>query len=133
MKTPRDILFERHRAAEPKLDAIRQEVVAQLSATPTRTPPDICLGDSIRRFLFSFRWHLAGMSAAWLMVVILNMDHSANATARIATENIPSPRQILTALQKNRRELLQFTESPVAAPAALPARRSEFQSSSAMA
>ena len=27
MKTPRDILLERHQAASPKLDAIRREIV----------------------------------------------------------------------------------------------------------
>ena len=31
MKTPRDILFERHRAAVPLLDSIRAEVVSRLS------------------------------------------------------------------------------------------------------
>ena len=133
MKTPRDILFERHRTAEPKLDAIRQGVVANLSSTPTRTLSDNTMAISVRHLLLSLRWHLAGMSAAWLVIVILNMSNSTPATARITGENIPSPRQILTALQKNRRELLQFSESPVAARTALPARRSEFKSSSAMA
>ncbi len=31
MKTPRDILFARHQAAAPKLDAIRRSVLAGLN------------------------------------------------------------------------------------------------------
>ena len=31
MKTPREILLARHRAAEPRLDAIRQAVVGELN------------------------------------------------------------------------------------------------------
>ena len=31
MKTPREILFHRHRSVEPKLDAIRQEAVAAVT------------------------------------------------------------------------------------------------------
>jgi predicted DNA-binding protein YlxM (UPF0122 family) len=36
MKTPRDILFARHQAAAPKLDAIRREVVAELNNQETK-------------------------------------------------------------------------------------------------
>ena len=33
MKTPREVLFEQHQAAEPKLDAIREKVVAGVAQT----------------------------------------------------------------------------------------------------
>ena len=33
MKTPREILLERHRDAEPKLDAIRRETLSKLERT----------------------------------------------------------------------------------------------------
>jgi hypothetical protein len=36
MKTPREILFARHQAATPKLDALRREVVAGLNHQDTR-------------------------------------------------------------------------------------------------
>ena len=39
MKTPRQILLERHRAAETKLDRIRQDVVAQSIAPSRVTKP----------------------------------------------------------------------------------------------
>src|SRR6266702_2929311 len=73
MKTPREVLFERHQSAEPKLDAIRQAAVAALGqrraevrvresvsepCAPRRTsalrPAD---RPGVRELLLSFRWH----------------------------------------------------------------------------
>ena len=34
MKTPREILLARHRATEPKLDALRESVLAGIKTTP---------------------------------------------------------------------------------------------------
>jgi len=120
MKTPREILLQRHQAVEPKLDAVRRNALAAL-ARPG-------LAQSWRTFVFSLRWHLAGMSAVWMAVLLLNLDSPPGPTAVIARDKIPTARVILAALLENRRELLELTEMPAASePAALPPRRSEIQ------
>ncbi|MGI8966819.1 MAG: hypothetical protein ACR2H1_12140, partial [Limisphaerales bacterium] len=88
----------------------------------------------LRSPFFSLRWHLAGMSAAWLLVAVLNFDHSSAPTANIARENSPSSEQRVMALRENRRQLAALLESPgnfaepIPAPRIfIPRRRSEVQ------
>ena len=116
MKTPREILLQRHQAAEPKLDAIREKVVwegrrvaigeskvADKATLPTRY---------WHEFFFSLRWHLAGMGAAWLLIILLNLNvgHSTTLASAVPAAKIPPPQIILAALRENRRELLQLIQ-----------------------
>lgn len=144
MKTPREILFERHQAAEPKLDAIRQMILdrrRRREEADSRGGSPVRLLKSaatLRELLLSVRWHLAGMSAAWLVAALLNVDHSSASATPTARQHTASPRQILTALRENRRQLLELIGSsitePVPAPRTLvPQRRGELQSATAMA
>lgn len=132
MKTPRQFLFERHRSAEPKLDAIREFVVAaarddQTATTPATTPtPPFTLRDLLQ----SCRWHLAGLGAAWLVVLVLNLDRPTDATVNLPREEIPAPRQLLASLQAYRRQLFELLDRPPAEPAAAPPRRSQLRSPS---
>ena len=120
MKTPKEILLQRHQAVEPKLDAVRRNALASLER------PD--LAQSWRAFVFSLRWHLAGMSAVWIAVLLLNLGSPGGSTVVIAQDKIPTARVLLEALLKNRRELMELTEMPAAsAPPSLPPRRSEIQ------
>ena len=98
MKTPREVLFGQHHAAEPKLDAIRQEVVAGLApdatVRATRMPPVAprrasALEAGWRQFWWSLRWHLAGLSAAWLVVMALSLGSTP---APASEKPAPSPR-----------------------------------------
>ena len=117
MKTPRELLFERHRAAEPKLDTLRQKTVSRLAKAPavnSQTGPS-APRSSWRDLLLSLRWHLAGLSAAWLLVLVLNIDHSQASSSVLAKQNIPSPQQLLTALRENRRQVLELTGARVVA------------------
>ena len=125
MKTPREILFERHQAAEPKLDAIRRMAVATLGdpgrAKAGDSPAVADRGGNWREFLLSLRWHLAGMSAVWLMIVLLNLNvgHSVSLASAVPVGKIPSAQIILASLRENRRELLetiQSSESPEVRP-----------------
>ncbi len=92
-----------------------------------------------REILYSLRWHLAGMSAAWLVVALLNLGPSPAPTTIISTqENSPSPRQLLMALRENRRQLLELIEPPVTEPAPpprapVPPPRSELRPATVMA
>jgi hypothetical protein len=124
MKTPRELLLQRHQTVEPKLDAVRRNALAALSES--HTPASFA--QSWREFVFSLRWHLAGMGAVWIAVLLLNVGSPPGSTVVIARDKIPPARVILEALLKNRRELLDLTETPpLGEPPALPPRRSEIQ------
>ena len=132
MKTPREILLERHQTAETKLDAVRQKALADLAQSPARERSLPGVPASWRDFVLSLRWHLAGVSAIWLAVVLLNIDHSPSPAASIAKDKIPSLQQLLTSLRENHRQLLEMMEPPVNEPASIPPRRSERQSPAVM-
>ena len=116
MKTPREVLLQRHRATEPKLDAIREKVVweGRRVAVPESKVTDKATLPTRhwREFFFSLRWHLAGMGAVWLVIGLLNLSvgHSAGLAAAIPRGKIPSPRIILASLRENRRELLELIQ-----------------------
>lgn len=99
MKTPREILLQRHQAAAPKLDAIRAAVVAGLARPPARETI------SWRDFVRSLRWHLAAMSAVWVVVGVLNLSASPGVVASIRRDKISSPQQLWASLRENRRLL----------------------------
>jgi hypothetical protein len=129
MKTPREVLLGQHQAAEHKLDAIREKVVADLApdapVRATRMPPAVprrasALQAGWRQFWWSLRWHLAGLSAAWLVVMALSMDTTPAPRHAMARRDAPSPRQLLAALRENQRQLLELIEAPAAEPAPAP-------------
>ena len=134
MKTLKELLLERHRAAEPGLDLARGAFLARLGSL--RSP----LRRERRGFehvwcenILPLRWHLAGMSAVWLVVLLLNVEPSPAPDRPIAKESLPTPRQLFTSLRQNRREILELTESPPVAPIPLPPRRSEVLPATAIA
>jgi type II secretory pathway component PulM len=126
MKTPREVLFGQHQAAERKLDAIRMKVVAGLAPDApvyaSRMPPVVprrasALESGWRQFLWSLRWHLAGLSAAWLVVMTLTIDPTPAPTRGVARQDVPSQRQLLAALRENQRQLRELIGAPAAEPA----------------
>jgi hypothetical protein len=137
MKTPRELLLERHRSMEQKLDKIRHQAVATVKAQRSLPSTSAANADGWREFFLSMRWHLAGLGAAWLVVAWLNTDRSAEPTAVARQENAPAPRQFWTALRENRRQLREMMEIPptesAPAPEVLPQRRGERPSETAMA
>jgi len=122
MKAPREILLRQHQTAEPKLDAIRRTVVAeQLDNKATKEQGRKlnfvswffgCSNTAWREFIFSLRWHLAGMGAAWLLIILLNLNvgHSVALASAVPAAKIPPPQIILASLRENRRELLQVIQ-----------------------
>ena len=121
MKTPREILLQRHQAAAPKLDAIRAEVVAGLARPPARED------FSWRDFARALRWHLAAMSAVWMVVGILNSTASPGEVASIPRDKIPTSQHLWASLRENRRLLLEYSDAPVVEASAPPqGRRSEI-------
>jgi hypothetical protein len=132
MKTLREVLLEKHQAVEPKLDAIREHVTAGLAAGATNAParakemkrswqPDVFTFQiSWRRLLWSLRWHLAGLSAVWLVALLLNLDHTPDSMKGVTRRNAPSPRQLLAALRENQRQLRELIAAPGSEPAPEP-------------
>ena len=109
MKTPHDLLLERHRAASTKLDAIRRNALAAMQQPESASPPF-----SLQNFLRSIRWHLAGMSAVWIAIGLISFDsgQSSQMIATIPTAKTPPPEVILTSLRENHRQLSQMINGP---------------------
>ena len=88
MKTPREIILAQHRAAEPKLDAIRRLAVAELNHQDTKAQSWMavfvswCLrGSNVfwSELILPSRRTWAGLAAVWLLIVAVNVaerDHS---------------------------------------------------------
>jgi hypothetical protein len=121
MKTPREILLRQHQAAAPKLDAIRAGVISA-NFRPS-APATISWREAAR----SLRWHLAAWSAAWVVVMILNIDPLPSGAAMIARDKIPPPQQIWASLRERRRLLLEDNDGPVVQAPVLPGRRSKIE------
>jgi hypothetical protein len=97
MKTPRDILLERHRPVESKLDAIRSEVVAQC-----REGRRVAVAKSVltyfpllvwRELIFPSRRTWAGIAAAWVLILVVNFslrDPGQGGAAKITTPEMMS-------------------------------------------
>ena len=96
MKTPREILLARHRAVEPRLDAIRREVLAE-KVTPA------CAGGSgalaavwlnwpvvlWRELVWPCRRTWATLAAVWIALLIFNV--SQRDKAELAALKLPPP------------------------------------------
>ena len=128
MKTPREILLERHRAAEPKLDAVRQSVVAavcdrristhQDQARRSQTAATMIWHVFWRELIWPCRHIWAGLATAW--VVILAVNFSIQDKSELAAEKSPptTPEMIMTWRQQERllAELIGPNEMRAATP-----------------
>jgi hypothetical protein len=90
MKTPREILLEQHRAAVPKLDAIRRAVVEELNNQDAKMQSwavnfvASCLGCSNklwRELIFPCRRIWCGLAAAWVLIFIVNFSQRDNVSS----------------------------------------------------
>jgi len=137
MKTPREVLLGTHQHIEPRLDALRERFISNLtplqsdniraggaeSATPER------LG--WYGLILLFRWHLGALAAVWMLIAVLRIDGGAAETPRIARQKVASPRMVILTLKENRRQILELggPPNPLAPPslqAPLPSRRSHI-------
>jgi hypothetical protein len=114
MKTLREVLLRQHQDAESKLDTIREQVVANLANESRREAPrqrDFRGARGfIAEFLLPLRWHLAGMSALWVMIAVLNSEPAPVSPAMVAKEQTPEPPQLLAAVRENRRQVLELID-----------------------
>jgi hypothetical protein len=93
MKTPREVLFHRHQAAEAKLDQIRREAVAQVLPAPTTPSESLPLRALLtlwRELILPARRTWAGLAAAWILLLVANSQSSdAPRAAAVAQNNAP--------------------------------------------
>ena len=83
MKTPREILFARHQAATPKLDAVRRSVVAELNNKETKeqSQPTFLVAWLLRcsnkiwlELVFPSRRIWTGLAAVWILIFMVNFS-----------------------------------------------------------
>ncbi len=126
MKTPREILFERHQSAQPKLDALRRQALAECAETTV--PPEMSarVGPQFKwshvplklwqELIWPCRRIWAGLAAIWFVLLLLNLnldERPAVATNRTSTL---TP-EVLMALREQRELLAQLLDSTPSAPA----------------
>ena len=99
MKTPREILQARHHAAQPKLDAIRREIVAGLDrpdATAQKEKYSFvswCLGGSKtlwHELILPSRRIWSGLAAVWILIFLANFSMRDHAPVTMAKSVSPA-------------------------------------------
>jgi hypothetical protein len=119
MKTPREILFARHRQAEPKLDAVRRKALVALQpAGSTELPVRAWFRAAWRELVWPSRRAWAGMAALWLALLGANLGMKAAAPVAPTARSVPV-REIARAFEEQRRllaELLPPNEPPPVQP-----------------
>src|SRR5687767_13868711 len=106
---PRDILLRRHQAAMPRLDAIRESILTPQINTTLR--PDDESNNGRREHLRPLHWHLVGLSAAWAVVMLLNIGLDTGPQTDMAAGNRSSPTDLVMAVRDNRQQLLYLLDA----------------------
>jgi hypothetical protein len=140
MKTPRDILFARHQAATPKLDALRREIVEGLNNQATKeqswsaslvTLFLCCSKQFWRELIWPCRRIWAGLAAVWILIFVFNFSQRDPSELMARKAPPPSPEMILAFRQQQRllAELIGPSETRTAEPpkSLLPQPRSEWR------
>jgi hypothetical protein len=137
MKTPREILLARHRAADPKLDARREEVTARLAAQRQAgtTPRDA----QNRRFtwrdlIWPSPWALTSLAGAWVLIFALNLAaDGGSGEATLARAPVVPAALVEMAAAERRLLMTSLLESPPPEPvspspeSSRPRPRSEYK------
>jgi hypothetical protein len=115
MKTPREILFEKHKGAEQKLDAIRESVVSECGRRQSQQETNVFRA-LWQELVWPYRRIWAGLSVVWAGIIALWLTEPgtpARETVRIA------PQMAAAVFVEQRRELalvLGETEGPQPVP-----------------
>lgn len=128
MKTPREILLQEHQNAGGRLDRIRESAVSGLGGSKeTESVETRSAFPSLGGFIASLRWHFAGLTAAWVVILVLNS--AGNGETKMATGAV-SRETILASVVENRRLISELTQpadasgsETVIVPVPAPSRR----------
>lgn len=108
MKTPRDLLLERHRQQSPALDQLRERVIRkELGETITRPRQDDTSNwlVTLRARLNFQRAAWSGLAAVWCVILGLNLAAEHEMGTSIAASAPTDSAQFLAGLQENRAQL----------------------------
>ncbi len=130
MKTPREILLQRHDAATPKLDAIRRAAVRELNNQKTNDQNWAavfgvwslgCLEKLWLELVWPCRRTWAGLAAVWVALAVFNAVQAERGHTVVA--NTTSPATMRLAFQEQQQILAELIgQTPPAPPAAPPHR-----------
>jgi len=119
MKTPREILLDQHRSAEPKLDRLwHQKLAAALVGNTTIVGRNAVLAigwKMWRELIRPSRRIWAGLACAWILIAALNVA-SSEPTTKVASQAQPPSHEEMRALIEQRRMLAQLI-GPLSEPA----------------
>lgn len=126
MKTPREVILQRHQSAETKLAALRPEQLAALAKPADDADRVPGFGSMLKTFwresIWPWRRVWAGLGAVWLAIVGVNFStNSPASTARIEMTK-KSEAQVQTVLLEQRKLLAQLL-GPVAPADAVPSKQ----------
>ncbi len=130
MKTPREILLQKHAAASKQLDEIRAGVISGL---PGRAPVPGAKPAALpvwAEFFWSLRGHLAALAGAWILIALLNGQTATDRPVLATSQGNVAAAKLLLLARENRmhvRELLgaETNATQTAAPAPRPRSQSE--------
>lgn len=134
MKTPREIILNRHQVAEEKLKSISAQDLAAHAQTSTTKKSDSsnqgAFGGLVEKFwheaIWPWRRAWGGFAAVWIVIVTLHFA-SSDAPASTTSEAVRPNAEVVTVLQQQRQLLAQLL-GPVSSPTVTqpkPAPRSE--------
>lgn len=131
MKTPREVLLQRHQAADAKLDQIRSGVVSQLAKTTTAREQNSSarvLSKLWRELIWPKPQAWASVAALWVLIFALKLS-THEALQVVARKSSVSPEAIAAVRQQKLffAELVGTVELRATAPTkpVLPRPRSE--------
>ncbi len=122
MKTPREVLLNRHRAIEPKLDEIRRSVCAsgrRAAPRPSVWAPLFALPALLwRELIFPSRRMWAALSAAWMVLIVLNVAQRDKSTLPVG-----APAPVMLSFQEQQRIMRELFADRTTSVEAEPAHR----------
>lgn len=124
MKTPREILLARHRAIEPKLDDIREDVIGKLNNEDPKTQSFSgalascflnCPETIWRELIWPARWIWTGLATVWILILAANFSMQSRPEIRMA-KTPPSADMIMAFHQQEQllSELIGANDPPAA-------------------
>jgi len=105
MKTPREILLDRHQAADPKLDQLRRNVISKLNNEGTKEESFVtrllrCSQNFWRELILPKPQAWAGVAALW--VVIFAFKLSTQDTSPVASKKTAMSPEVVAELKQQK-------------------------------